>query len=240
METSKKYEINGPNGIVSVIVEFEEYPTTSAISVSLYSADSCELYSVITVNLPESAFLPYGTQYVDINNNPQIEKWLIRNNLARPTGMVGHSGFCSYPAYAFNLPIEMRIYQLNDDGSVERREPDGVVVEDMIERDEGGRFENLLVGGEIIFASSESCNFYNEGRTFGAYQEPQAGDLYFKNFGGYCFYRQGLEVPTGRDSPMGAWCLIGTKDELRNYVKSYYKNLEIDDVGEVLLNLQNA
>ena len=147
------------------------------------------------------------------------------------------SGFYPYPAY---LPIEKCIYQLNDDGSVERREPDGAITEDMIERDEDGRFENLLICREIVFASSESCNFYNEERTSGAYQEPQPGDLYFKVLGGYCFYRQGLDAPTGMDSPMCSWCLIGTKKELQNYVNSYYKELGINDVGEVLFNIHDA
>ena len=109
------YEIDGPSGIVSVVVEFDEYSSTSAIAVSLFLSDCRDLYDVITVNLQESVFLPYGTQFVDVNNNPKIGEWLIKNNLAKPTGLICHSGFCSYPAYSFNLPMEERVCKPGDD-----------------------------------------------------------------------------------------------------------------------------
>ena len=129
------------------------------------------------------------------------------------------------------LPTEIVLCQLDDDGHIERREPDGQVSEELIKRDIRGNFENLRIKREIIFVSSEDCNFYKEGMTFGAYQEPEEGDLYFKVFGGYCFYRQGLNTPTGREHPMGAWCLIGTKEELLLFMSKYSDSLNISNAN---------
>ena len=64
----------------------------------------CDPYGVATVNLPESAFLPYNVQFIDENNLPGIGAWLRANNIAHPTGYHCPSGYCMYEAYAFNLP----------------------------------------------------------------------------------------------------------------------------------------
>ena len=64
----------------------------------------CDPYGVATVNLPESAFLPYNVQFIDENNLPGIGAWLRANNIAHPTGFHCPSGYCLYEAYAFNLP----------------------------------------------------------------------------------------------------------------------------------------
>ena len=64
----------------------------------------CDPYGVATVNLPESAFLPYNVQFIDENNLPGIGAWLRANNIAHPTGYHCPSGYCLYEAYAFNLP----------------------------------------------------------------------------------------------------------------------------------------
>ena len=63
----------------------------------------CDPYGVATVNLPESAFLPYNVQFIDENNLPGIGAWLRANNIAHPTGYHCPSGYCMYEAYAFNL-----------------------------------------------------------------------------------------------------------------------------------------
>lgn len=50
-------------------------------------------------NLHESKELAF----VDINNNPGIEKFLIKNKIAINTGITFTSGYVSYPLYRFNL-----------------------------------------------------------------------------------------------------------------------------------------
>lgn len=58
-----------------------------------------EVYSVLSVNLPES----FGKDlvYIDTNNNPME---LIKNaedaGLIQNMGMIAESGFCKYPLYA--------------------------------------------------------------------------------------------------------------------------------------------
>lgn len=42
-------------------------------------------YAVITVNLPESERLAANVQFVDMNNLPDIGRWLVQNNIAKPT-----------------------------------------------------------------------------------------------------------------------------------------------------------
>ena len=63
-------------------------------------------YGVATVNLPDSEHLDLNEQFIDENNLPGIGEWLQRNNIARPTGRIGFSGYCMYPAYRFNAPKE--------------------------------------------------------------------------------------------------------------------------------------
>lgn len=64
----------------------------------------CEPFGVVTVNLFESALLPYNVQFVDENNMPGIGAWLRQNGIAQPTGYHAASGYCLYEAYRFNIP----------------------------------------------------------------------------------------------------------------------------------------
>lgn len=63
-------------------------------------------YGVATVNLPESEMLDLSEQFVDENNMPGIGKWLQENNIAKPSGHIAFSGYCSYQSYRFNVPEE--------------------------------------------------------------------------------------------------------------------------------------
>ena len=61
-------------------------------------------YTIITVNL-EGFDLDGDSEYafVDTNNNPDIEQWLVENKIAIPTGVMHSQGFCIYPLYRFDL-----------------------------------------------------------------------------------------------------------------------------------------
>lgn len=61
-------------------------------------------YGVATVNLPESEMLDLCEQFVDENNMPGIGKWLQENNIAKPSGHIAFSGYCTYQSYRFNVP----------------------------------------------------------------------------------------------------------------------------------------
>lgn len=117
----KKYDLICFGKRIEVYLKYDEYDTFHSLASFLYfkpvvmnepiydRADSngmpsgLELFAVITINLPESADLPFGTQFIDINNYPWIDEWLIENSIAEPIGKIAKSGFCIYPAFKFNL-----------------------------------------------------------------------------------------------------------------------------------------
>ena len=47
--------------------------------------------------------VPADCAYVDTNNLPWVEKFIVENKLGYFTHMVGHSGFCTYPLYHFDM-----------------------------------------------------------------------------------------------------------------------------------------
>ena len=113
----KIYRIDTYDREEEVVLRFDTYNINDSLAVSLYCRNSemdtdvdntpfDDLFGVITVNLRESVTLPFGTQFVDVNNFPGIHKWLIDNNIAEPTPICARSGFCVYPAFKFKLPEE--------------------------------------------------------------------------------------------------------------------------------------
>lgn len=60
-----------------------------------------EPFGDITVNIGIKC--EENCSYVDINNNPNIIKWLIDNNLGEPTGTENWSGHIIYPEFKFNI-----------------------------------------------------------------------------------------------------------------------------------------
>lgn len=63
-----------------------------------------ECFAVLTVNL-DSYSLDGDKEYafIDTNNCPWAEEFLIKNNIAAPTRIIVHQGFCAYPLYKFDL-----------------------------------------------------------------------------------------------------------------------------------------
>lgn len=61
-----------------------------------------EPWSDLTVNIP-GTMTPDGMAFIDTNNNPWAEAFLVENGLAKPTGVTGRSGYCSYPLYSFDM-----------------------------------------------------------------------------------------------------------------------------------------
>lgn len=86
---------------IPVKIKYENYKVNNSLAVVICGFDD-DFDEVITVNLPESNNLPKMVQFVDINNFPNIGKWLEGNKIATPIGLSSLSGFCSYPAYRFN------------------------------------------------------------------------------------------------------------------------------------------
>lgn len=59
-----------------------------------------EPYGDVTVNLLTS--VPPYCAFVDTNNMPELEDFLVKNGIAEFTGLMQTSGYCSYPLYLFS------------------------------------------------------------------------------------------------------------------------------------------
>ena len=106
--SSKVYQIESYERTYEVIPEYGTYQNNNSLAVSLRFKDKSQeeddLFGTITVNLPESILVPSDAQFVDVNNFPNIGRWLKENGLANPVGISVHSGFVTYPLYQFHLP----------------------------------------------------------------------------------------------------------------------------------------
>ena len=118
----KVYFLNEHGQYFQVALVYGVYENNGALALSLYCQPHViyeseydppvqegrstfnELYAVLTVNLPESDTLPFGTQFVDVNNHEMICEWLIENDIAEPLPICARSGLCLYPAFKFNFP----------------------------------------------------------------------------------------------------------------------------------------
>lgn len=79
----------------------ESYLNNGSLAV-IAIEESGEEFDTITVNLP------FGDAddthaYIDTNNCPWAKEMLKKHKSAKPTGEYGHSGFCTYPLYEFDL-----------------------------------------------------------------------------------------------------------------------------------------
>lgn len=93
-----------------VTVKFTHYTNNDTLAVQLIEAGTNVLgtvFATITVNLSNGFFegLQDDTHaYIDTNNCPWAEEFLVDNGIAKPyKGWYGESGFCTYPMYEFDL-----------------------------------------------------------------------------------------------------------------------------------------
>ena len=79
------------------------YCNNNALAILLVE-DTGEQFAVITVNLEETnMFTNPALAFIDTNNCDWAENFLKENNLAKPAGYYGHSGWCTYPLYMFDM-----------------------------------------------------------------------------------------------------------------------------------------
>lgn len=80
------------------------------IYLGMYTPDD-EYYLSITVNLENiSCGNICDRAFIDTNNNPNMDTWLIENGIAKYSGSNRESVFCSYPLMFLDYVL---IYQLN-------------------------------------------------------------------------------------------------------------------------------
>ena len=99
-------------GEIKVSLEINTYLNNGCMYISLVEqGEYPEPYGDLTVNLMGK--VPDYCGYVDLNNMPELEKFIADNELGEFTGLMKRSGFCEYPLYLFNVD---RLRELCPDG----------------------------------------------------------------------------------------------------------------------------
>jgi len=95
------------SGKVTLELEINSYMDNNRMYIGLVEVggEYPEHFADLTVNI--SAPCPDYCGYVDTNNCLELEEFIVKNGLGEFTGLMGSSGFCSYPLYLFN-PEKLR------------------------------------------------------------------------------------------------------------------------------------
>jgi len=90
-----------------VQLEISNYRNNNGLYIGLNAVggEDTESYGDITINLDGKA--PDYCAYVDINNMPELEKFIEENDLGEFMGLTKRSGFCEFPLYMFS-PDKLR------------------------------------------------------------------------------------------------------------------------------------
>ncbi len=97
MKLSSRY-----GGEYQVSLEINTYMNNGCMYIGLVAqGEYPEPYGDLTVNLEGK--VPDYCGYVDLNNMPELEKFIEDNDLGEFTGLTRRSGFCEYPLYMFNV-----------------------------------------------------------------------------------------------------------------------------------------
>ena len=78
-----------------------QYRNNGSLAILLFENDD-ELFCDMTVNINDTT-TGSNCAFVDTNNNPWIIEFIVNNELGKPTGRCGTSGYCQYPEYEFDL-----------------------------------------------------------------------------------------------------------------------------------------
>ncbi len=115
----KKLELKTQFGTTEqVSIEINTYLNNGNMYIGLSTMEDGypEPYGDVTVNL--GVEVPDFCGYVDTNNMPELEKFLVDNDIGEFTGFMERSGFCMYPLYMFNVdklrelcPDGMEVYE---------------------------------------------------------------------------------------------------------------------------------
>ena len=97
----KYYDLKTDFGRYKVRIEKETYEYSGGLAIALIT-DEDELFAVMTVNLGGYC-LDDNEAFVDTNNCYWAERFIKDNNLGKKTEFTGHSGYCEYPLYEFDL-----------------------------------------------------------------------------------------------------------------------------------------
>ena len=94
------FRLNVNNTTYEVYIKLGEYESNNALAVNLIDAETNEMLDILSVNLPNSSYFLEDNQFfLDTNNCPYAAKFLIENQIAKPTNDSCNSGYCRYPIY---------------------------------------------------------------------------------------------------------------------------------------------
>lgn len=102
----KTYQIKCFKKTYQVRLEKKSYYNNKRLAVQMYTVPDGEPFARLTVNIDYPLSGDKETHaFIDTNNLGfmDIEKFLIQNQIAKPTGTYGESGYCTYPEYQFDL-----------------------------------------------------------------------------------------------------------------------------------------
>lgn len=102
----KTYIYHSPYGKHDLALQRRKYVHGGGLAVETLEKDhGCWVpYGSLTVCL-EGQKLADDEAFLDVNNFPDVERFVEMYGLAKPTGRLRASGFCVYPLYKFNLDI---------------------------------------------------------------------------------------------------------------------------------------
>ena len=90
-------------GETQVTFDIQQYMNNRAMFIGLMCNEDGyeEPFGDVTVNLSVAA--PNYCGYLNVNDMPDIEKFITDNDIGEFTGFTQRSGFCEYPLYLFNV-----------------------------------------------------------------------------------------------------------------------------------------
>lgn len=95
----------------SVFFQISRYANNNNLYVGVFECgDEPELLFDATVNLDERC--EPNCSFVDVNNCPGIDMWLMHHGIAEPTMRWEGSGFCVYPEFRFDMD---KLYEYGED-----------------------------------------------------------------------------------------------------------------------------
>lgn len=78
------------------------YNYNGCVAIELVSPNDGSI-AIITVCIPNYMFLKENQAFVDTNNCPWAEEFIIKNKLGINLNFTAQSGYCQYPLYEFDL-----------------------------------------------------------------------------------------------------------------------------------------
>lgn len=99
--------------MVDVITEFTTYPgchiqqeryqADGSLALELWNEEDGPIARLTTCLLDRN--LAEDEAYIDLNNCPWAMPLIEKYGLGKPTGRIGHSGYCTYPVVKFDMDV---------------------------------------------------------------------------------------------------------------------------------------